>query len=117
MHLRIGLERQAAYLAVLLVGSIHCEQDDVRWDTHLNPEKAVHVFLAEFGTPSAHAFSVGSGRFVHVERFFLNLMRYHATALLCAAFPFLPVMAAERVRQEQLLKNRGTIQLEKRVMS
>ena len=63
LHLRIGLERLAAYLAVLLVGSIHCEPDDPRWDDHMNPEKAVHVFLADFGTPTAHAFSVGSGRY------------------------------------------------------
>ena len=64
LHLRIGLERLAAYLAVLLIGTAHSEQDeDVRWDFNLSPEKAIHVFLAEYGTPSAHIFSVGSGKY------------------------------------------------------
>ena len=67
LHLRIGLERLAAYLAVLLVGTAHCKQDDLdlRYpasDFTFNPEKGLHFFLAEFGTPSAHVFSVGSGR-------------------------------------------------------
>ena len=117
MHLRIGLERLAAYLAVLLVGTAHCKQVppgvldlNPGRDFAFSPEKGLHFFLAEFGTPSAHVFSVGSGRYVHVERFFLNLTRYNATEL--RGSPFHPVMASEIVRREQLLENRGPIQLE-----